>query len=281
MQMQRIWTIRLVTLLLWLLAAGSEAYWALKFVGMTAAPAYAVVVGAAPGAMLRAADSSAVARALGGGLVAANSAASSPVSGLASGITASRFVLTGIVDGKSPKADIALIAIDGKPAKPYRLGSVLEAGVVLQSVSGRKAVIGPADGAAGVGLELPPQIAALGLGSAIPPRPQTAPASPSISPQSAMTLTTPAAFPPIVSTPPMPPSLAPPTVIAPAASGSLRSGMSGLSVADVVAAETARAAAASSQSEGRPGAIRQRAGGGLGKELGGAVPQAPSAPAAP
>ena len=277
MQMQRIWTIRLVTLLLWLLALGSAVYWALKFVGMTAAPAYAVVVGAAPSTMLRAADSTAVARALGGGLVPANSAASSPASGAASGITASRFVLTGIVDGKSPQADIALIAIDGKPAKPYRLGGVLEAGVVLQSVSGRKAVIGPADGAAGVGLELPPQVAALSLGVAVPPRTQTPLASPSMSPQSAQALTGPAAFPPIVSTPPMPSApLAPPTVIAPAANGALKPGMAGPSAGDVAAAETARAAAASSQSEGRLGAIRQRSASGLGKELGGAVPQAPA-----
>ena len=249
----------MVTLLLWLLAAGSAVYWALKFVGMTAAPAYAVVVGAAPSAMLRAADSTAVARALGGGLAPASSAASSPASGAASGITASRFVLTGIVDGKSPKADIALIAIDGKPAKPYRLGGVLEAGVVLQSVSTRKAVIGPADGAAGVGLELPPQIAALGLGAVVPPRTQTPLASPSVSPQSAQALTGPTAFPPIVSTPPMPSApLAPPTVLAPAASGAFKPGMSGLSVADAVAAETARAAAGSGQSEARPGANRAR-----------------------
>jgi general secretion pathway protein C len=53
-------------------------------------------------------------------------------------------------------AGAALIAVDGKPAKPYRVGDVVEDGLVLQSVKGRNAALGPVSGAAVLTLELPP-----------------------------------------------------------------------------------------------------------------------------
>ena len=50
----------------------------------------------------------------------------------------------------------ALIAIDGKPARPYRVGGVLEEGLVLQAVEGRRAVLAAsAEGPALLTLELP------------------------------------------------------------------------------------------------------------------------------
>ena len=260
--MQRNWTIRLVTCSLWLLATGSVVYWALKFVSTASAPAYASVVGAAPGAQAGAVDSSAVARALGGGF-APNLVAGGATSTLASGITASRFVLTGVVDGTALGKSIALIAIDAKPARPYRVGGVLEAGVVLRSVEERKAVIGPQDKEAGgsVTLELPARAVFAGAGPAgvggaqlfvpIAPIPTPAPAAP-VTPPPAQ--------------PPAQPPLAPPVVIAPSANpatNSVSSAMPQISVAaaaDAAAAAAARAAAANGQMPGRFGASRPRPG---------------------
>ena len=53
-------------------------------------------------------------------------------------------------------AGAALISVDGKPAKPYRVGDVVEDGLVLQSVQGRRAGLGQAGGGSAVlTLELP------------------------------------------------------------------------------------------------------------------------------
>ena len=51
---------------------------------------------------------------------------------------------------------VALIAVDGKPAKAYAVGSRLDGELVLQAVSLRTASIGTAQGAMAVTLELPP-----------------------------------------------------------------------------------------------------------------------------
>ena len=54
-------------------------------------------------------------------------------------------------------AGVALISVDGKPAKPFRVGDLIEDGLILQSVQGRKAALGAAPGtAAALTLELPP-----------------------------------------------------------------------------------------------------------------------------
>ena len=265
MRMQRNWTIRLVTCLLWLLATGSVVYWALKFVSTASAPAYASVVGAAPGAQAGTVDSSAVARALGGGF-APNLVAGGATSTLASGITASRFVLTGVVDGTALGKSIALIAIDAKPARPYRVGGVLEAGVVLRSVEERKAVIGPQDKEAGgsVTLELPARAVFAGAGPAglggVGSAQLFAPIAPIPTPAPAAPVTPPPAQPPAQ------PLLAPPVVIAPSANpatNSVSSATPQISVAaaaDAAAAAAARAAAANGQMPGRFGASRPRPG---------------------
>jgi general secretion pathway protein C len=47
--------------------------------------------------------------------------------------------------------------VDGKPARPYRVGSVVEEGLVLQSVHARQAVLGaPGNAQPLLTLELPP-----------------------------------------------------------------------------------------------------------------------------
>ena len=50
---------------------------------------------------------------------------------------------------------LALIAVDGKPAKAFAVGARLDSDLVLQSVGLRTASIGPAQGARSVLLELP------------------------------------------------------------------------------------------------------------------------------
>jgi general secretion pathway protein C len=50
-----------------------------------------------------------------------------------------RLVLIGVVAGTS--GGTALIAVDGKPAKPFRVGGKVEEGLVLQSVAKRQAVL--------------------------------------------------------------------------------------------------------------------------------------------
>ena len=134
---------RLATLALWLLAAGSCVYWGLRL-SPRAAPAPV----APPARQTFAADPAAVARLLGANPVTA--AAAPPTISLAS-----RFNLLGVVASRS-HTGAALIAVDGKPARPYRVGAPIDEGLVLQSVQGRKAVIAAsADGPALVTLELP------------------------------------------------------------------------------------------------------------------------------
>src|SRR5205085_10798602 len=80
----------------------------------------------------------------------------------------SRFRLTGVMAPKRPGAEgVALIAIDGKLPRAFRVGAPIDGELVLQSVSLRTAAIGPSQGKPAVVLELPPfQAAATG---ALPP----------------------------------------------------------------------------------------------------------------
>lgn len=141
-QSQSPWWPRVGTLAVWLLAAASLAYWGLKF----SAPAGASAVAPVALAPAAAPDPAALARLLG-----AVPAATPAVASLAS-----RFALIGVVAGAS-SGGAALIAIDGKPAKPFRVGAKVEEGLVLQSVGARRALLGAAaSGPALVTLELPP-----------------------------------------------------------------------------------------------------------------------------
>ena len=68
---------------------------------------------------------------------------------------ASRFKLLGVMASKQGDAGYALIAVDAKPARAYAVGAPLDGNLVLQSVSLRKAEIGPAQGSAALTLEVP------------------------------------------------------------------------------------------------------------------------------
>lgn len=136
-----IWGVRLGTLGIWALAAASLAYWGLRL--SVHAPALVVPV-AAPAAP--APDAQALARLLGA------VPAQAPVAASAS----SRFALVGVLAGRTSGGGAALIAVDGKPARPFRVGVTVEAGLVLQSLEPRQARLGASvDGPATLTLEMP------------------------------------------------------------------------------------------------------------------------------
>lgn len=54
---------------------------------------------------------------------------------------ASRLVLQGVMT-RPPAQGAALMSVDGKPARPYRVGSAVVDGLVLQSVQARRVSLG-------------------------------------------------------------------------------------------------------------------------------------------
>jgi general secretion pathway protein C len=136
------WTLRLFTLLIWLLVGLCAAYWAFKFV--TSKPVEATAALATPTVAV---DSKAVAKLLG----ATDNAAAKPTNPPAS----TKFVLFGLANSAGGKG-IALIALDGKPAKPYRVGSLVADDLVLKSISKTGVMLATSLKAPdGVTLELP------------------------------------------------------------------------------------------------------------------------------
>ena len=137
------WGVRLGTLAIWALAAASAAYWGLR---LTARPPGMPAPTAAPAPV--AADMQAMARLLGAVTAQTPQAAAAPVS--------SRFALVGVLAGQQGGSGAALIAVDGKPAKPYRVGATEDAGLVLQSLGPRQARLGAGqEGVTTVTLEMP------------------------------------------------------------------------------------------------------------------------------
>jgi general secretion pathway protein C len=137
------WTVRGLTFVVWAAATASAAYWGLKLSAQSAtAPAAAQALRAPPPA-----DPAAVARLLGYSPTAAAAAPAAPV--------ASRFSLVGVVAGRSSDG-AALIGVDGRPPKPFKVGSSVDGSLVLKSVEPRRAVLAAsAQGPAVVTLELP------------------------------------------------------------------------------------------------------------------------------
>jgi general secretion pathway protein C len=138
------WWLRLATFSLAALAAASAAYWVLKYLGdapQSTPPALALATPSGP-------DSLSMARALGGGQSGVVS--SSPIDNVAA-----RFKLMGVVLEGS-KTGYALIAVDSKPARPYRLGAAVSEGLVLKSLVARSAALASSmEAPASVTLELP------------------------------------------------------------------------------------------------------------------------------
>ena len=114
-----------VTVLVWASAAACTLYWGLR---LTADKT--TTVAQPPAVMQITADPQLVGRLLG----------ARPASPAVQASLASRFVLQGVVAG-GPLGGAALIAVDGKPAQPFAVGSAVDDGLVLKSTSGRSVAL--------------------------------------------------------------------------------------------------------------------------------------------
>ena len=134
--------------LVWALAAASAVYWGLKLFAPTLpVPAQAVL--AQPGDGLK----GDLARVWGADTPVAVAAEAAPPP------TDTRFTLVGVLGPRqaaSSKTAVALIAVDGKPAKAFRVGAVVEGQQVLQTVGARSATLGPRGGPTLISLTIPP-----------------------------------------------------------------------------------------------------------------------------
>jgi general secretion pathway protein C len=168
---------------LWAAVAASVVYWGLKlFVPGTPAPVHAAV------ASLATPPRGDLSRLL--GVDAAPDVAPPPQA-------SARFHLIGVV---APRAEgaaregLALIAVDDKPPRAYRVGALIDGDTVLQAVHARGVALGPRGGAANFTLDIPPPApAATGalptFGGAAPPpvaAPFVRPARPLPSPSATM-----------------------------------------------------------------------------------------------
>lgn len=136
---------RLSAFLIWALVAAAAVFWGMKlFVRTTAAPLNAVVVGET------AVASGDFSRLLGADPVAAKEIAPA---------MSSRFRLLGVMaakaDAQGQAPGVALISIDGKPARAFVAGAQVDENLVLKTVSLRSASLGAAQGQAAFVLEVP------------------------------------------------------------------------------------------------------------------------------
>ncbi len=141
---------RLSAFVVWALVAATVVFWSLRLgVHAPAAPPYAVAVGEGPA--LR----GDLSRLLGTAPVASVAAAPE---------AASRFRLLGVVAPKDAGAGgasgVALIAVDGKMPKAFKVGSSVDGDLMLQSVSLRSASIATGRSAPALTLDLPPLVPA-------------------------------------------------------------------------------------------------------------------------
>ncbi|RZJ52113.1 MAG: general secretion pathway protein C [Acidovorax sp.] len=140
------WGVRLGTLALWAAAGASVVFWGLRLSAPAAGAAAPVVL---PAAVVP--DAQALARLLGAVPSVAGAAPAAPVPTLAS-----RFSLIGVLSGRASGGGAALIVVDGKPAKPFRVGAAVDEGLVLQALGPRQAQLGGSmDGPATLTLDMP------------------------------------------------------------------------------------------------------------------------------
>ena len=139
---------RLTAFVIWAAVAASAMFWILRLgTSSPTAPAHTVSVGAttAPrGDLTRVFGAAPVAVRADG-----NGAVQTPLS--------SRFKLLGVAAPRQggDRTGLALIAVDGKPARSYAVGVVVDGDMVLQSVHARGAKLGARGVPAQVSLDLP------------------------------------------------------------------------------------------------------------------------------
>jgi general secretion pathway protein C len=134
-----LWLPRIAAFALAALAAGSAVYWALQGPA-AAAPSGLAVADLSPPSVNTRAVASALGAPGGAGMGGADPALAAPA------LASSRFALTGVVAGAS-QSGAALIAVDGKPPKPFVVGAVVGDGWVLRAVQARRAVLAQPDAA--------------------------------------------------------------------------------------------------------------------------------------
>ena len=147
---------RLTAFVIWAAVAASAMFWILRLgASSPTAPAHTVSVGAATaprGDLTRIFGTAPVRESAGAG-----GTVQTPLS--------SRFKLLGVAAPRQggDQTGLALIAVDGKPARSYAVGTTVEGDMLLQSVHARGAKLGPRGVAPQVTLDLPPlPIAATG-----------------------------------------------------------------------------------------------------------------------
>jgi general secretion pathway protein C len=176
---------RAFAFVIWAAVAASVVFWMLRLAGGSRpVPAHAVAVGENTYAR------GDLSRLFGREAGPAAIAAPTPVSG-------SPLKLIGVVaprEGSGLRAGVALISIEGKPARPFRVGSAVDSDLVLLGVHQRGASLGPRDGDATLKLELPPLP---------PPATATLPPAGSLPSEAASPRTAPIALPRMRLPPPM------------------------------------------------------------------------------
>jgi len=137
-------TSRLLSLLIWATVAASAVYWGLRlFTRPLPVPGGAVVASA----VLPAAGD--LGRLLG-------TPPAKPVAEVAAQAADSRFRLLGVVVSRAGRLDgLALVSVDGKPARAVAVGREIEPGLRLLAVSQREADFGQVRGAPAFKLSLP------------------------------------------------------------------------------------------------------------------------------
>jgi general secretion pathway protein C len=145
------WRARILTLAAWAVAGWSATYWALQWAGDR--PALPPASSAAPPPAITAVD------------------------------PAARFTLVGVVADRT-RSGVALLSIEGQPARPYSVGARIEERYRLHSVTARSATLtGPESGTrftvplATPGTLPARPVAALPGGPGLPARPAAATAS--------------------------------------------------------------------------------------------------------
>ncbi|MCM2340211.1 general secretion pathway protein C [Rhodoferax sp.] len=143
-----LWPARLSTFALAALAAASVVYWGLRWSEPISTPranddAFSQ----------RPVDTGRIAQLLGASATPDNGGPAAPAVN-----ATSQYKLLGVIAGAKGRGfGSALIAIDGEPAKPYKVGDRLSDDLLLQSVTARGATLAPGmQEPASVELELPP-----------------------------------------------------------------------------------------------------------------------------